>query len=259
VDTGQYWFGWGGLPLVLISNGDYIQATVTGTSMDVIDASGGGLTVAVSVDGGSVTGWNQGSGATDGNAHRISLGSSGSHTIRLTAPGSALYIDGGIVYDGDENAGITVVPMGHAGWASGDFVTLVGTYSTQAIGPQDADLWIVELGFNDWGANVTPAAFRTNLETLIATAKSVTAGKVPSFVLMAPCDAVNGAFTYLWSDYIDVMWAVAAADADVCVYDGRSRIGVCGATPLFAADTFHPSNRGHAFLADSLTDFLSAA
>lgn len=255
VDAGANWFGWGGLPLILEANGAYMQTTVTGTSVDIIDVTGGGLTVSVTVDGGSPTTYNQGSGATDGNAHRVSLGAVGSHTVRITAPGPAVYIDGAIVYNGDENAGIHMIPMGHSGWASGDFVTLLGGYSTQAIGPQDADLWIVELGLNDQGTAVTPVAFRSNLETLISTAKSVTTGKTPSFALAAPVDVAVG--TYPWASYVDAMWAVAAADDNVCVYDGRQRMGPTGATPLFAGDTFHPSDRGHAFLADSLLGFLS--
>ena len=72
---------------------------------------------------------------------------------------------------------------------------------------------------------------------------------------MAPCDVSGGASP--WTDYVDAMWEIAAGDADVCVYDGRLRMGTQGANPFFANDNFHPSNRGYAFLADSLTDFLS--
>lgn len=250
------WFGWASYG-VQIDAGGSITATVTGTAIDVIYPTGSGNVVSTTVDGGTPDTFNQGSGATDGNAHRVSLGASGSHTVVIAPSGGTVYLDGVIVYDGDESAGITVVPMGRTGVATAYFITLIGGYSSGAVGPKDADLWVIELGLNDFLTSVSPATFQSNIQSIIATVKSVTAGKVPSFVLMAPCDIAGGAWP--WSQYVDAMWAVAAADADVCVYDGRSRMGPTGATPLFAADALHPSNRGHAFLADSLVEFLTSS
>ncbi len=253
----QHFVGWGAYPGVIEGAGT-LTLTTTGTAIDIIYPSGTGSDARAVVDGGSPTVWNLGGGASDGNAQRISLGASGSHTVVIDSPsGNQVYIDGAIVYDGDENAGITVVPMGHTGWRSGDFVDVVGGYTPESIGPKNADLWIIELGVNDWGGSITPAAFRANIESLIATAKSLTAGKVPSVLLMAPIDLAGG--TFAWSGYLDAMWETALADADVCVYDGRQRLGVPGTAPLWAADNFHPSNRGHAFLADSLVSFLDPA
>ena len=214
--------------------------------------------MSVVVDGGAPVTFGQGLGPTDGNAYRVSLGATGNHTVVISPVAvDNIFIDGAIVYDGDTLAGITVIPLGHTGYTTANFITLINGYAAGAIGPSDADLWIIELGLNDFGAAVAPATFQSTLQSIISTVKGITSGKVPSFVLMAPCDISGG--TYPWSSYVDAMWAIAAADANVCVYDGRRRIGSTGATPLFAADNFHPSNRGYAFLADSLLDFLSAA
>jgi lysophospholipase L1-like esterase len=250
------WFGWAAYGIQVEAGGS-ITATVTGTAIDVVYPTGSGSTVSTTVDGGTPDIFNEDAGTTDGNAHRVSLGTSGSHTVVIAPSGGTIFLDGIVVYDGDESAGITFIPLGHTGYTGANFITLIGSYSSGSIGPKDADLWIIELGLNDFGTGVSPTTFQSNLQSIIATVKSITVGKVPSFVLMAPCDCAGG--TYPWSQYVDAMWAVAAADADVCVYDGRSRMGACGATPLFAEDTFHPSNRGHSFLADSLADFLAAA
>jgi lysophospholipase L1-like esterase len=245
--------------VVLNGSGDKLTWTITGTSVDLLYVKGTTGVLYYSVDGGAQSTLNTAASLADGNTLRITLGLSGAHTLEVGwSSGNPVYVDGVIVYDGDESAGITVHDAGHYGYQSAGWNT--GTNSAnwpKAIAALSPHVIVIELGINDMTASVAPATFQTNLTTLISTLRSALTTPYPPIVL----HAMSGrASLTAWSQYVDAMYAIAAADSGVTVCDETLRFATPGSETnlsLFVSNDVHPTDKGHAALAGWLVDFLA--
>jgi hypothetical protein len=118
-------FGFGARHTQLTAAGHTVTFTVTGTSARVVyPKSSGGGSFTWQVDGGTVSSPVSQSSASlqDGYVTDIPLGASGSHTVVIAwVSGGSVFIDGLLVYNGDETKGIHVIDGGHSGWGANNF------------------------------------------------------------------------------------------------------------------------------------------
>ncbi len=234
-------------------------ASVQGTSVDLMlnDANAAVITTSVDAAAGvdqSVTGQN-----VDGKRVNVSLGSSGAHSFRATwKSGGGVYIDGIIVYDGDENSGLMVHDAGHYGWKSTDWAGInQGTARyPAAIEALSPGVIVISLGANDLLTN-TPAQFQAAIQTnIIGQIRARMGTSAPPFVLLV--DSARQSYLSAWPGFVSAMYAIAAADPAVTICDASRRIPNVDDSPNYSAfvDDVHPSDIGHGMMADAVASFL---
>jgi lysophospholipase L1-like esterase len=254
-------FGWG-MRTVILTSGQSLAATVTGTSIDVWYARGSSTgTFSVSVDGGAATNYTTSIATTqDTGIQRVSLGSAGSHSVTIANVSGSVYIGGMTVYNGDESAGVRMTEAGHWGWTSSQYAdnsSSAMTYLGQRVAILQPSLVIIELGTNDFGNSIAPATLQTNLNTLITTVRNNTT-IAPSVVLFGIYNRAGGSNP--WSQYQDIYRSMETVDARIAFFDLSLRlpdVTTDTGLGLINADAVHPTSKGHAFIADSLARFLS--
>lgn len=247
------------------ASGHITTWTVVGTAVDLVYWQGTGTgTVKWSVDGGSTTNQSTvGGSSASGTTFRISLGTAGVHTVTVEWVSGTSYIEGLIVYNGDETTGVRVHEAGRSGFSAYQWDQVnhenASTAWARAVGQLNPHLLIIALGINDWaqstangGAAGTAADYKTYLKSLIADVRSNTTID-PSIMLLsyATPNASPYDTAYSFAQYADVCEQIAAEDAEVCTLDLGLRIPkVLGDTLSLYSDTTHFTNKGHALAAD---------
>jgi lysophospholipase L1-like esterase len=256
-------FGLGRRSVNLGASGAKATVTFTGTSFSLLYTGGPATNnIQVTIDGGNaqVINTNTPAGITSGLRWDSGPLTAGSHTVEFAwNSGGGAVINGIMVFNGDENAGIRVWESGHAGDNAGLLVQpSTGGKWIGDVATVKPDVIVLEFGINDWrtSGGYDAPTFQTNMTTLIA-ALRVQAPLAP-IVLFIPPMASGGVPHGSWSAYRDVYYALAAADATLVLCDVGSRIGpTTGNTfPLFTADNLHPNDQGYSMIADILLDLL---
>jgi lysophospholipase L1-like esterase len=235
--------------------------TAVGTSCDIYwsrTTPGGGFTV--SIDGGAESGTvsTAGTFSTAMRTQGISLGASGSHTIRVTATSNNTYINGVFVYDGDETSGIHIYDSSRSQTTSAAVISggVVSPSWLELLNVVAPHLIVCELSTNDWLSDTAPATVKANLQLYVNAFKALTAP--PSVVLLAVPEAAD-VKANPWSAYVQNMRDIAAAEASVTLLDMTQLVPKAdtSGTGWHASDGLHPNNnRGHPHLADTLLRFL---
>lgn len=258
-------------------SGETAAVTLACTSFDVMwtQVFGGG-TMTVAVDGTTVGTITTSGGATvDGKTTRFTVASPGTHSVVIAAAGGNADLAGVVEYYGDENQGLQVHDAGHFGWTAANWVTVTsnGTQGPAgAIAALSPSLIIISLGVNDQFANVTPATFQGNLQSLIGNLQAVLPAPLPAVVLnMYPPRVSQGSYTYPWSQYVQAAWNVALNDTSgpgttsiTTVMDFTQGPRMPGADDdayslWQSGDTVHPTNKGHQMIGDYVARFLTGA
>ena len=256
-------YGLGRRSVNLGASGAKATVTFIGTSFSLLYTGGPATNnIQATIDGGAaqVINTNTPAGITSGLRWDSGPLSAGSHTVEFAwNSGGGAVINGIMVFNGDENAGIRVWESGHA-----------GDYASLLVQPGNAGKWIgdvatvkpdvivLELGINDWRTTggYDAATFKANMTTLIAALRA----QVPSapIVLFIPPTASGGNPHGAWSAYRDAYYALAAADATLVLCDVGTRTGpTTGNTfPLFNTDNLHPNDQGYSMIADIVLDLL---
>lgn len=252
--------------MAALASGYSITWTFTGTGVDILYlmATGAGA-FNWAVDGGSGT--TVSADATYPNelsVVQVRGLAPGDHTLTLSGVDTTVRIAGVIAYDEDETSGFSSI-VGGVGGATTAYWTTTATPPRWAsyLPVYQPDLFVIGLGTNDYyhpTAHITAAAYKTNLETIIAEIKNRTTVD-PSIVLLAP--AVTNASAPLdpWIDYKTALHAIAAADhANIAVFDwGYPMNPTSTATTaggLMGADLVHPTSAGHEFIGKALARFV---
>lgn len=241
--------------------------TVTGTAIDLMYWRGTGTgTISYSIDGGAATNVDTSGSAASGTLLRISLGSAGVHTVTVAwVSGSFNYVEGIIVYNGDETKGVRLHECGRSGISAyqWDQVNHELTSSwSRAVGVAlDPDLLIIALGINDYAQLVTKAAYKSAIQSMIADIRSNTTVD-PSIMLVSfPTSSAAGLAPF--SQYADAMEEIANEDPEICTAHLGATYGrmpnVSGDTLGLYSDTTHFSVKGHAMFADLLLPIIAPA
>lgn len=261
--------------LQLNATGQAIHYILTGTSADIMwtQVPFGG-TFSWSVDGGSATNISTNGGAiVDGKITHINLGASGSHTLTLAWVSGSSNIAGVVEFNNDYSSGIQVHDAGHYGWQTSNWLSVTASPTAgpaAAIAALSPTAIIISLGVNDQFAGVTPQTFTTNLTTIISQLRAALPNPKPSIIInMYPPRTGQSGYAYPWSQYVDASWNIATNDTGgpsstslISVMDFTAGARMPGADSdshsLWApGDVVHPSNKGHSFIADQLTSFLT--
>jgi lysophospholipase L1-like esterase len=242
-----------------LQSGDSLTAEFEATAFDILWAqvSGGG-TFSYAIDGGSATNVSTAGTTEGGHVTSITGLSVGTHEIVIAGVSGTAIVEGVMVYDGDEAAGIRMWEAGHGGYKASDYTaSSVWLDSLETVQP---DLVIITLGVNDWRNDISSASFSADIAEIISDIRAVCTID-PSFVLMAsfePTDPSPPAES--WDDYIAAMVALADAADDIIFVNIDERMGsVAPATTLglINADLVHPTAAGHQFFADALAETLA--
>jgi lysophospholipase L1-like esterase len=265
-------------PLTAPSQSDTF--TFVGTSFDVFyaDATDGGV-MSIAIDGGTPALVDTRNAAPIGSGLKWSSPAlaPGSHTVVIgydntSQANSVANFEGVYLYNGDETKGFRFWDSGHHGYNSASWLSPPLTYQ-RSFRATKADLVIIELGANDLTNGVTAAQFQTNIADLIATIRTQLAEVQkfpPSIVLMMLWERTTGGAsgftaTEPWKNYVDAAQTIADGDDRITVLDLSQRMPSPVAFPDPAnqpanlglyADTVHPSNKGHAMVADEVFRFL---
>lgn len=249
----------------LLATGDQMNYTFTGTSVHVwyIKQTTGG-TFSVTIDGvvvqaSVVTAGTSGTGVWTSAALAY-----GTHTILVTriagGGASSILFNGFRIFNGDENAGIQMFNGSQSGLLTSDFTTNATNGDKWALwlGVIQPNLVIIELGLNDWAANVSMVTVKTNLQSIITTIRAQTTTD-PSIVIYAPTEANSGSYASTFAQLHQVWVDVVAADSKTCLFDVGTRIPAptVDTSDAYYYDTLHPSDKGHAAIADRLASFLA--
>jgi hypothetical protein len=203
-----------GCRALVAPNGASVSLGFTGTGLDVLYTSCADSSFAYSVDGGAdIAIDKRGGPLVSGNVLQVRGLCDGAHTITVkgTALGNA-YVEGAMVYRGDENSGVRMWESGHSGWQASDFNANPNWRgSFQAV--PNPKLVLIALGRNEYQKNISVATFSSELTTLVSTARGLLSGKVYSGVIMAAHKRVPIAGYPDWADFENAMQSIAAANS----------------------------------------------
>lgn len=269
VDTG--WATTGTVGTAVIGLGLQSVTLAIGATMSRTFSSTTGVTIlfeqgpgagqfSASIDGGAATTITP---DTTGAANRhdgtwsSSVLTAGSHSLTITAIGACV-ISGVYGHSGDLAAGVQVYQSGRAGAVTSDFL---GVSIPTRIAQLGAGLCPIMLGANEYATGVAPATFSANLTTLIGNIKAV-AYPPPAILLPGtyPRLDVGATPAYPWPAYLDVMRELAANDPVNIAYGDVSQhfpaSNGADAWNLLDPDLVHPTDRGHAHIAEQVEQSL---
>lgn len=179
---------------------------------------------------------------------------SGAHTVVIrrsaTSPaGNYVYVQGLLTFNGDLTAGVRVLDAARHGINS----AFVSSARANGVGGAiaatgGAQLAIIGLGTNDYSVT-TPAAFKANIEILIAGLRS---NGFTGSILLLGMYLGGGRDNATWSTYLDQYAAIATTDPDVYFLDLRDYMPPVP-TPStepsglgYYNDSLHPTDLGYA-------------
>lgn len=250
--------------------------TFTGTGVDIICSKGtAGRTYNLTVDGVSDPGNpidTQGStnlGANSGAVKQIRGLSAGSHTVVITAVSNSVFLEGFMVYNGDETKGLRAWESGASGARAADFKEVQASYWYGEYSFPQPDLVVVGFGANDRGSptrvRVTPRQFRSDLEDLIQAVRGQVAID-PSIILWEFANPAGGgyetgSFLGAYQDFIQQARKLARDDGKITLFDAATVMGdqASGANTLVDTDHVHPTAAGHTALAAAMDALLASA
>jgi hypothetical protein len=239
-----------GCRALVAPNGASVSLGFTGTGLDLLTTTGANSALAYSVDGNPdvVVDQRQSGAVQSGVVIPIRGLCDGAHTITVkgTALGNA-YVEGAMVYRGDEAMGVRMWESGHSGWQASDFNANPNWHgSFQAV--PNTKLVLISLGRNEYQKGVSVATFSSELTTLVSTVRGLLSGKVYSGVIMAAHKRVPITGYPDWALYESEMQSIAAANSfgyltqSTAIGDPATAI----AAGLIEANTgCHPLEKGH--------------
>lgn len=267
-DDKSYYFTQG-LQGGLISSGGSLSWTVVGDSVDVLycqAVTGYGFgSMVVSVDGTTKATINTTANntITPGTVLHYSLGTAGTHTVKVTASGGQILVDGVIGYNGDYTAGITYWDSAHWGILPEVYDNTNDTAAWEDAWPRyNPSLVIDNLFVNDLlEATITPTASAALLTKRLAQYAAIPAK--PDVIVWIPYgggsgyNVTNGSYAY--SDYCTAI-VNAANTAGVNVLDLRTLYPTVS-TSWYSGDTqqIHPNDTGQAAIATALANVIAPA
>jgi lysophospholipase L1-like esterase len=216
--------------------------------------------IGVQIDGGAVTQVNtQAASLLPMRFWDSAALASGEHTVILSRVTGTVYIDGILIYDGDEDSGIWMFEGGRsAGQISYYTTSTPATYMPHWVGQIQPALVLIESPMNEWFFGTTPSTWITNLTALVLAIRSASTPD-PSIMLVFPYERGAGGSTGArpYQEYITAGLAYAASDGNISVCNMVTAFGSQPWTPgLVDVDQSHPTATGSELWAETLVDQL---
>lgn len=248
-----------------LTAGSYLERTMTCTGFRVLFKRGtsqGGMSV--SIDGGAAQALFTQVGIS--NTHDGVWDSAalprGTHTIRITGTSGTTEVGGVYAFDGDETSGIRVWNGARPGVTSAVWApTSAGAPSHWArAGSLDPALLVFIVSANDFNTQTDPAVFKANVKASIEYFR-LACRKPPSVLLVHSFLRPGaGTPTHSWESYSGKLQEIAAELADVGFLDVGQHWPVDQVSDeddLLSTDDLHPTDAGHAWLAEVVAEHLS--
>jgi hypothetical protein len=266
-------WGLGRHSLDLINNpGDPQTITISGVFTDLdlmLLVTTGGITgnIQLSVDGGAAVVYNTGAAGVSSGGYRLVLPalqdlSNAAHTVLIAyQSGPTSTLEGAFAFRGDKVAGVRMWEAGQSGMTAAFFDPVTSPYWWQSLAAVSPDLAIVPIGSNDFATGSTVATAKVHIESIVDTIPTAGGHADTSIVLMAYYDRAHSSVDP-WPKWVKMYHEIAATRDNVAVFDlgpifgpwvGDNRGGLTD-----PADKVHPSDFGHARIANSLLDWLTA-
>ena len=211
-------------------------------------------TVDTSADGYNDTGFTAVTlDSTPGNPHTL--------VIAYVADSGPVQFDGLGEANGDETLGLQVYNAAVSGTTAQDWAGYSWQQWTTVATPT---LYLVNLGVNDWQTGRSSAQFKADLQTVIANAKSQVDGNARGFILNAIMLDTQVSEAEPWSNFVNAMYAIAAADTSVDVLDwtaGRMPPILAGNQPneIYDSVSGELTAAGHGMVADFVVTYIGPA
>lgn len=253
-----------GQRMLKVPTGESVTLGFTGTGLDVLYTSGTNSAFSYSVDGGvGILLDKRQSALESGKVEQIRGLCDGAHTIFVTGAtigGTSYnaYVEGALVYRGDETWNVRMFEAGHSGARASDLNANANWHgSLQAI--PALKLATIAFGRNEYQLQVPPATFQAELSTLATTVKSLIPATC-SLVLLAEHQRVPIAGYADQNLYTAAVAAVAAS-----VGAGYLDLSVAIGPPLDAIAAgliesgtgCHPTQTGHSAYATAINAYLT--
>lgn len=260
------WFSNQGNKGVVVSAGGFVEWAVTGTSADVIWMSnwaGSPGSMVIRVDGAVVATVPTGAGYSPSAKHTVSLGADGPHSLRVTASGGDVYLDGIVTYTTLDD--VTYWESAHTAYTAAQMV--VDDPGNRTYMDAWGDVLVPHLVIDDMvGGNEylqdesSPPSVAALLSDRLARYAAIPTS--PTVVILVPWHAPligtgpNG-LGYTFADYVAACTTVAAA-AGATIVDLRAVYPSAATQPWHDPDDLHPNDAGHQKIADALLSTLAA-
>lgn len=254
------------------------------TSIDILGVQGstiGGYTY--QIDGGAASA-NFFGGVTpskDGATQRITgWATNVTHTLQINTVGTSNFLDGIILYFGNETKGIRVFDGGHYGSFSRLYLP-TSTYQWIKINPQppsslsgvqvviplNPDLVIIALAYNDYAnvnnGPVTTTEFLANIQEIIANVRAMLPSKIIPCLYLTKYtpNTTSGTGVNTWADYANAFDAAVTTDPNgvhLNLTNYMPAVASAEATTLaLYSDTVHGNKKSYQMIADYLAAFLA--
>jgi hypothetical protein len=158
--------------------------------------------------------------------------------------------------------GVRVHKLGGTGSASNNWAGVSATDWQNGLIALAPNLVTILLGTNDQGGSMSPATYRTNIQTMITRVR--TALPVADIALIMPCENQRVGNTYAMSLYAKEAYELAAInncawlDLQYVFGDTAAQYAYGSARPWFAADLIHPDpNTGGRVITDAVYRLLT--
>ena len=187
------------------------------------------------------------------NVATITIGGFGKHSVIVNPPASGnIYIEGFIAHS--DQTGLLVNAVGHPGIRAADYKNNQASViaSTSAFNPM---LSVIMLGTNDAGTQTSLADYQAGLDALVK--QALTTGDV--LVVSMGDRGDSGSLTIPYSSYVSTAKQVAVNNncAYLSIYDRWNRsYSWANNQGFYNADGIHPSQAGHADIAQALFEIL---
>lgn len=256
-------FGLGHRVVRLDSAGDTATLTFTGTAVDIMftgSATTGEFTYHIDACGPFTVDTARTTLQSD--FVRVLCAGGGSHTLTVEHASGNVYLEGGMVYDGDETDGVRLWDGGRSGATTDQFSTATTPLWETILPHVTPDLLIMCIGTNDWGTSGnSPTVAADNIVDTVNLIRTY-APVSPSVLIVAEYERDPTTATQLapWSQYVSAILAAAGTLTDCTVLNLHRTFGTIRTAAQnhlgLLSDLIHPSDVGHVLMANLVRQAL---
>lgn len=228
--------------------GQTATITQTCTSFEIHMRRNAVDSVTITIDGGAPVTWTLDTSKSAQKWTSPAL-SAGSHTIEVAYNAGGPSFCGGVFFNGDETAGLSMIDAASSGGRLSHLLE-TNTKWVEFVPLVSPSLMVITLATNDSRSSsggYNAATYKTNMLAVI----DLVRGQVPNLpILLMPPYKPLGATISPWADYITALREITTERSYVALYDMSASIPDLTNDPYgVLQDGVHPTDNGYAFMA----------